>query len=211
MKALIAILALLVTTVVSGKSETEYPLRDVRDGEGRSLWWYDVFYHPVVVVRGSLAEIQKDRPDLSIQGPYETWSKLTHPSLANIPTEKGFYLLLTRFKVAEVLYVDRTLLRSNRDINWLAEHKETEFDCLLPASIKQVGEPNEAEEGRYEFTYELDLPCGNAPEVKKEYILIFQYVSLYPIQGLHLTSFTDTANLKQVRKIAEYRRSQQRP
>jgi len=56
--------------VVRGADEV-FPLREPKDGEGRPSWWWDVFYHPVVAVRGTLAETQKERPDLSIHGTYE--------------------------------------------------------------------------------------------------------------------------------------------
>ncbi len=193
---------------VGGVAEETHPSSDRKDKKGGPSWWWDLSYRPVVVVRGSLQETSKAKPDLSIQGAYDAWSKLTAPSLANQPTEKGFYLLLTRLKVEEVLYVDKTLLHSNAKINGLLEGKRKEVDCLLPAGLKQVGEPDE--EGRYVFTYDLNLPGGEyvLPKVLpgKEFVLIFEYSSLYPLEGLYLTSAAAVEDLDEVRRMCEDRR-----
>jgi len=210
MRPLVVIAAFLSVRAALWGADPDYPLRDIKVGEALPpAWWCDSYYSPVVIVRGSLAAIQKERPDLSIQATYAIWSKLTHPSLANDPAEKGFYLLLTRFKVKELLYIDLTLRSSNSDIWALAHHTKSEFDCILPARITQVGQPDKADQGRYKFVYRLYLPGCEAPQPNKEYALIFQYACIYPIQGLQLTSFTELDNLKQIRRIAEFRKGWQ--
>ena len=114
-----------------------------------------------------------------------------------------------------MLYVDPTLLWGDADINWLADQKKTEFDCILPASLTakgmtgEFGHPELNKDGRYDYTYKLNLPGGGEIPAGEEFILIFGYVNLYPIQGLHLTSFTKVDNLEQVRAMCEYRRKRQ--
>ena len=198
MKALATIFALVFFLDVScTRAGESYPLQDPKDGEGRPSWWWDLFYNSVVVVRGSLNETEKERPDLTMQGTYAAWSKLTAPSLANQPTERGFYLLLTRLKVAEILYVDKTLLHVDAKINGLIQGKIQEVDCLLPANLKQVGEPDA--DGHYTFTYQLNLPGGEfvGPQIlpKKEVVLVLQYSNLYPLDGLYLTSAVEMKDL----------------
>ena len=215
MRTFTAIIVILFGSFASHRAGEAYPLREAKDGEARPGWWWDLFNGPVIAVRGTLAQTQKDRPDIDIHGTYEAWSKLVDPSLANKPAEKSFYLLLTRLKVAEVLYVDPTLMNSNANINMLADRKKDEFDCILPADIVATGDlddllqPKPDKNGRYSFAYKLSLPGGENVPAGKEVILIFHYVSMYPMQGLHLTSTTGVNNLEQVRAIADYRRKRQ--
>ena len=109
-------------------------------------------------------------------------------------------------ETSEVIYVDKTLLHSNAEINWLLEGKRTEMDCILRAGLKQIGEPDA--EGHYRFTYAMtfntfiDHPMSSG----KEFILIFHYVNLYPIQGLCLTSWASVDEIDQIRKIVQYRK-----
>jgi hypothetical protein len=209
MRLLVVIVACLSVRAALYAADPDYPLRDIKDGEALPpAWWCDSYYSPVVIVRGSLAAIEKGRPDLSIRGSYAAWSKLTHPSLAREPADKGFYLLLTRFKVEEVIYIDLTLRQSHSDIWALAHHTRSVFDCILPAGVAQVRQPGKADR-RQKSVYRLDLPGCEPPQPNKEYVLIFEYASIYPIQGLHLTSFTEIDNLNQIRRIAEFRKGWQ--
>jgi hypothetical protein len=206
MRPLLTLVAFLSMRVALSAADPDYPLRDIKDGEALPpSWWCDSYYSAVVIVRGSLAAIEKDRPDLSITGSYATWSKLTHPSLASEPAEKGFYLLLTRFKAEEVIYVDLTLRQSHADIWALAHHTRTEFDCILPAGISQAHQQGKSARRRQKSVYRLDLPGSEPPVPNKEYVLIFKYTDIYPINGLHLSSFTEIDNLDQIRRIAAFR------
>ena len=75
MKLLISIiLAISLSPAVAGES---YPLREPEDGEGSPLWWWALWRDPVVVVRGSVEETEKPRPDLSVLAPWDTWRKLS--------------------------------------------------------------------------------------------------------------------------------------
>jgi hypothetical protein len=207
MRPVIVIAVFLALRGVSWAADPDYPLRDISEGEALPpSWWCDSYYRPVVILRGSLAAIQKERPDLSIKGPYAIWSKLTHPSLANEPAKKGFYLLLTQCSVKEVLYVDLTLRLSHSDIWGLAHHTKSEFDCILPAGVTEPEQSDKGDRGRKKVSYKLALPNGTTPEPNKEYILIFEYAAIYPLDGLHLTSFTELDNLNQVRQIVELRK-----
>jgi hypothetical protein len=146
---------------------------------------------------------------LSIRGSYGTWSKLTDPSLADEPAKKGFYLLLTRFTATEVLFIDQTLRESHSDIFALAHHSKSEFDCILPAATVKVDSSGKAGQGRQKLIYQFARPGVELPQPNKEYVLIFKYLDIYPLQGLHLTSFTEIDNLDQIRRIAAFRKEHQ--
>lgn len=195
---------------VSWGADPDYPLRDVKVGEALPpSWWCDSYYSASIIVRGSLAAVQKERPDLSIRGSFGTWSKLTDPSLADEPAQKGFYLLLTRFRANEVLFIDQTLRESHSDIFALAHHSKSEFDCILPATAVRADSSRKAGQRRQKLIYQLTIPGSELPQPNKEYVLIFKYVDIYPLQGLHLSSFTEVDNLDQIRRIVAFRKERQ--
>ncbi len=171
--------------------------------EGGFLWQWDVSYHPVLVIVGSLAEISKSRPDVSIQATYDIWSKFTGPSLANQPTENGFFLLLTKAKVKKVIYADRTLLHTDATIDWIFEGKWKEFNCILPANLRQVGEPDS--KGVYIFDYCLSDIIHRDLKPNEIYVLIFKYLNLYPMDGLYLSSVAELKDLEEIQAICAHR------
>lgn len=194
-----ALIFAAIQVVLAAEQE---PLRDPMK-EGGHLWEWDAFYRAVIIVRGTIKETSKERPDISIQGPYSAWSELTAPSLANTPTENGFYLLITRMEVQEVIYTDPSLLHVDANINWLIDGRSKAVNCILGAELKQIGEPDDR--GRSKYVYRLRDLEEHEDIAKKEMIFILGYLDIYPIQGLYLKSYTSAEQLKYIRRLAAYR------
>lgn len=200
-RSIISIACIVFAIQPSIAAEQEH-LRDPMK-EGGKTWEWHTFYHAVLIVRGSIDETSKERPDLSIHGQYSAWSKLTAPSLAKTPTENGFYLLNTRVNVQEVLYADPTMIHLDANINWLIKGRTNSANCVLGAELRQVGEPDE--NGTFKFVYRLRDLDGDEEIAKKDMILVLGYLDIYPIQSLYLKSYTSTDHLEYVRRVAAHR------